>query len=600
MKKFQKVIGMAALSAVVLSSCVKNEESDGVKALREAQAGLIDAQSESVLANAKSVLEDVNGKYYKNLLQKYTAIEDSLDMEKYKAVSDTLKAQIAWQQQKIQIQHEIEIANINAKLEKAKVDLIKAIQDQADFQSAELQGYMTKYQELVGTIVNLETTIANDEKTINNWDNITNEYVITQQQRAIVGFEINKKYKQIEHDNKKAVLDAYKTAVADPSTVAASLSAAVTEQKQTEGAMKEKNAEVNKMYEDVEEAYDVYIASQNKRSSLNTSIVFLSGSSLSSSPIFDGVNSVSIPSYSVYYYEQQILSNIAAINVAKASLLTNNQTLADAQARYNAWNSKLSTYTSAYQTAEAAYKTAKALVVQRQEEYDAAMAYDAQYATSTASAAQTALQTATDDLNNVKQPAYAKAKTVFDEAVVEVANVQAAINSATAAASSNNAIIEEQTAKKTENESKKASATTLLASLKTKFAAAVTTEETNRLAYLAVLDAYTELNVAYVALSNKNTDLRTLVTSLENLAAGISTDYKALEDGVSALAAAVEAINKQITDANELIKEANNGIVFNNASKATLQAKVDGYKQSLAAYKLELARYYGLMEAAIK
>lgn len=600
MKKFSKIAGMAALSAVVLVSCVKNEESDGVKSLREAQANLINAQSQDVLAQVKSTLEDVNGKYYSNLIKKYSAIEDSLDMEKYKAVTDTLKAQITWQQQKIQIQHQIEIANINAKLEKAEVDLIKAIQDQADVQTAELQGYLTTYQTLLGNVNTLETTIATDEQTINNWDNITKEYIVTTEQRKIVGYEINKKYQQITHDNKVAVLNAYKTAVADPSTVATSLSAAVTEQAQTEAAMKEKNIEVNKAYEDVQEAYDVYGASQTKRNNLNSSIVFLSSNSIVNTPITDGVNTTTIPSYSVYYYEQQIIANIAAINAAKASLLSNNQTLADAQAHYNAWNSKLSTYTSAYQTAEAAYKTAKALVTQRKEEYDAAVSYDAQYGTSTQTAAQTAWQTATDDLNNVKQPAYNKAKTLFEEAVIEVNGAQTSINTSTAAVSANNTTIEEQTAKKVENESKKASTVALLASLKTKFAEAVTAEENNRLAYLAVLDSYTELNAAYGALSAKNTDLKTLVTKLETLASGITSETKTLEEAVSSLVAAIEATNKQIADANEAIKEANNGITFDTAKKLALQAKVDGYKQTLAAYKLELARYYGLITAAIK
>jgi hypothetical protein len=158
MKKFRLFAG-SLLLAGALFGCIENEEAEGVKALREAQAALINAKAvnETTLANAEAAyqaalakIEEARAKN-KELQNELTEGKNEVDLELYRVTKGG----------------EIEAAKIEAEelLNNAKTALeasIRALKAEIAVSNAstpELDEYLAKYTDAVGKVTSLQGEI---------------------------------------------------------------------------------------------------------------------------------------------------------------------------------------------------------------------------------------------------------------------------------------------------------------------------------------------------------------------------------------------------------------------------------------------------------
>lgn len=158
MKKFRLFAG-SLLLAGALFGCIENEEAEGVKALREAQAALINAKAvnETTLANAEAAyqaalakIEEARAKNME-LQNELTEGKNEVDLELYRVTKGG----------------EIEAAKIEAEelLNNAKTALeasIRALKAEIAVSNAstpELDEYLAKYTDAVGKVTSLQAEI---------------------------------------------------------------------------------------------------------------------------------------------------------------------------------------------------------------------------------------------------------------------------------------------------------------------------------------------------------------------------------------------------------------------------------------------------------
>jgi len=205
MKKIQKMVGMAALSAAVLTSCVKNEETDGVKSLRDAQAGYLNAQSEQVLANVKNTLTLVSNQHLKNKQLEYQFKRDSLSYviwEASKTANEEVSqltianAKLALEQEAILYQKNI--LGYQADLQAKQASLQTAIMQASIDKQSRLLTYTNQYELVLADILTLQKAIADKQYAIDVLKTIENNKDVSAQLYSIL---IIAKEKSIADEN---------------------------------------------------------------------------------------------------------------------------------------------------------------------------------------------------------------------------------------------------------------------------------------------------------------------------------------------------------------------------------------------------------------
>jgi chromosome segregation ATPase len=172
MRNFRMMAGLV-LMAAVLFGCIKNEESDGVKALREAQAELIRAKAanETTLAAANAAFINAQAKIEEALaLQEVAQAEyQQLKNQLLAAQNEDDIARMTVELELFQIQKRaaIEAANLEAKvlLNSAQIELeqsLRALETEiavSQVSTPALDEYMAAYKEAIAEVTNLQSEI---------------------------------------------------------------------------------------------------------------------------------------------------------------------------------------------------------------------------------------------------------------------------------------------------------------------------------------------------------------------------------------------------------------------------------------------------------
>lgn len=172
MKKFRLFAG-SLLLAGALFGCIKNEEADGVKALREAQAALINAKAanETTLANAEAAFVQAQAKIEEaKALQaaaqaRYQELQN--DLREAQNTDDIARMEVALELFQVQKQGEIAAAQLEAEelLNDAKIALegsIRALKAEiaiSEVSTPALDQYLAKYTDAVDEVTSLQDEI---------------------------------------------------------------------------------------------------------------------------------------------------------------------------------------------------------------------------------------------------------------------------------------------------------------------------------------------------------------------------------------------------------------------------------------------------------
>ena len=150
MKKVVRILGCLALSAVVLTSCVKNEESDSVAAIRDAKARDINADAESKeIANAgDKLLYDIE----------FAARSIRIEIEKAERDAELVAANIALYEAEVGITNDHIIA-LQAELAEIRT-AIATINETLYGSTATPGGILKEIATLSNTIKDKEESLA--------------------------------------------------------------------------------------------------------------------------------------------------------------------------------------------------------------------------------------------------------------------------------------------------------------------------------------------------------------------------------------------------------------------------------------------------------
>src|SRR5690554_4627656 len=172
MKKFRLFAG-SLLLAGALFGCIKNEEADGVKALREAQAALINAKAanETTLANAEAAFVQAQAKIEEaKALQeaaqaRYQELEN--DLREAQNTDDIARMEAELELFQVEMQGEIAAAQLDAEvlLNNAKIALegsMRVLQAEiaiSEVSTPALDEYLAKYTDAVDEVTSLQDKI---------------------------------------------------------------------------------------------------------------------------------------------------------------------------------------------------------------------------------------------------------------------------------------------------------------------------------------------------------------------------------------------------------------------------------------------------------
>jgi len=213
MKKFRLFAG-SLLLAGALFGCIKNEEADGVKALREAQAALINAKAanETTLTNAEAAFRQAQAKIEEaKALQaaaqaRYQELQN--DLREAQNTDDIARMEAELELFQVEQQGKIAAAQLEAEvlLNDAKIDLERSIRDlKAEIAISEvstpaLDEYLAKYTDAVDEVTSLQAKIIDKEAEI-----ATAEYYNSS--NDLMNLKLIEKEKL---NNEKASLEAWK------------------------------------------------------------------------------------------------------------------------------------------------------------------------------------------------------------------------------------------------------------------------------------------------------------------------------------------------------------------------------------------------------
>lgn len=179
MRNFRLVTGLL-LMAGLLFGCIKNEESDGVKALRQAQAELIRAKAanETTLAAAQAAFINAQAKIEEaKALQAQAQAEYQQLVNAMKAATnenEIAKMTAELELFQIQKQGEIEAAHLEAQvlLNTAKINLeqsIRALETEmavSEVTNPKLDEYMAAYKDAIDVVTDLQNDILDKQAEI--------------------------------------------------------------------------------------------------------------------------------------------------------------------------------------------------------------------------------------------------------------------------------------------------------------------------------------------------------------------------------------------------------------------------------------------------
>src|SRR5690554_590969 len=183
MKKLRLFAG-SLLLAGALFGCIKNEEADGVKALREAQAALINAKAanETTLANAEAAFVQAQAKIEEaKALQaaaqaRYQELQN--DLREAQNTDDIARMEAELELFQVEMQGEIAAAQLDAEvlLNNAKIALegsMRVLQAEiaiSEVSTPALDEYLAKYTEAVDEVTSLQDKIIAKQAEIANAD----------------------------------------------------------------------------------------------------------------------------------------------------------------------------------------------------------------------------------------------------------------------------------------------------------------------------------------------------------------------------------------------------------------------------------------------
>ncbi|TAJ09392.1 hypothetical protein DMA11_20160 [Marinilabiliaceae bacterium JC017] len=284
MKIINAFVGVALLATILFTGCVKNEEADGVKALRLAQAELIKAkasatttaaEAEAAFKAAQTLIEQAKAKQQEALARMEEAnarmkeLEAELQAAQNEADKELIAIRLEQQKQQIQLSIEqtkaqIEYAAVMAQqqLAEAKTALQSALRDlevelAKNAENVTAREYMTLYKTALGKVNGLRGDITE----------LTAELAILE--LYIPDFDMQKDRKAInamlkaEFDWEKQKLESelafwesiklkYEEVVANPSTLQETLDEALLNLANIEKQLNDVNAEYLKLYSDYE------------------------------------------------------------------------------------------------------------------------------------------------------------------------------------------------------------------------------------------------------------------------------------------------------------------------------------------------------------
>jgi chromosome segregation ATPase len=594
MKKFLKIAGVTALSVVVLASCVKNEESDGVKNIRDAQAKLISAQADQALAEVQRIVEQVNGLKITNQTETYNAQLKELEL-KAKISSDTAElTNLARGQKLLAEQHKIDLLTAAADLERAKIKIIQAKLDLENSNDQVLKGYITTFDGLLLQIVNLDKQIALAQYNYDIYNHVDKDIIIAGYNRDIVDLNIDKKYLLMQVDYVKAAQAKFQSAVADPSTA---LTAAATANAEKEDIRKQLEAElieVEKADKDQQDKSNKWNDASAAVTVIKQKINILAYNGYDN----DIINGVLYKS--IYTYEQDVIG------------LTNSNINLDLQLtgykeQWTYWNAQLSIWKSKFNDLETIYDTKKAAYNTAYNNYSAAQAalnaaqqadntYNTAETQTTLDNAQIAFNSAQNALTTANTE-YQNAEGLYLNAQTQVASAQSGVNNFGSSITDTEKSIANNDNQITLYTNQKTAAVAELAALKGQLTTAVNTEEAARLAYVAAEVKYNELTAQRDLFDDQYDLLDALVDDLEDLAGNILQDAYDFEGDISDLNGEIEDIDGQIAAKTAQIENEKNGIKKTDSEKAADLDNIDGLNAKLKALQDELAHYAELIKA---
>lgn len=348
---------LLAIALIFIPGCIKNEESAGVLAMREAQASYINAKASYEDAIAKAVLADVEYKTLMNRAQaienKLKAVEDSLEIIKIEAELQVLLLQI--EKNKIDAQKALDLAVVNAQIQLniAEIDLknsIKALEDQiakSKISNPTLERYLSEYKDVVDEIINLQEIIVNKE------------YQLTMKQLFQNGDPKASVEKQkVVMENQKAIMEKwlakYKVAANDPAVIETELLKAAEERESNNAERQIKNQQIVKQQaklfeasvlrqstnEATQEAYNDYNEALNFQAAYdffmnpdmpNSATLYIS------STILQAINKeldASQGFYNTIAYYDAIINNASSTQVQKDNATKNKDVVVKAVAYY--------------------------------------------------------------------------------------------------------------------------------------------------------------------------------------------------------------------------------------------------------------------------
>jgi hypothetical protein len=365
MKNLKHLAGTAVMAGLLLTTgCVKNEEADGVKALREAQAELIKAKAQHETAldeadaayrTAEAALKQAEADYQKaqteavNIANELAKAKNKVDSVKYQIEIETLKAT---QQAKI----DAAVAKAEQALAEAKLQLEKSQRAlEIEIASANLpntdsiNSYYSKYTTLLGKANGLRSNIIAAQKIIANY-NLQKDFDALYPSGKTEEFYNNQLARQEQElATAKDWKTKYEAVIADPATLAEAINTQKAKLTELREDSVKKEAEVSEAQNTLDEATAVRNAALKAYSKADTGKDHLEKISSEVES-----NTVSITDYAV---AEEVLEkpqdedgfspiNVHSLKYCNDEIETANDALTDAQEDLDEYKTVLSILTT--------------------------------------------------------------------------------------------------------------------------------------------------------------------------------------------------------------------------------------------------------------
>lgn len=595
MKKFSKIVGLTAMGAMILTSCVKNEESEGVKNLRDAQAELILAEAQKTLAEIGEITATVEGMKWQNMQAQYEFKQDSLSFEYNKAATDAEKANLARQQEYAALMHQADVIYANNQLKNAEISALQVLAQLQSQKNTTLLNYVSKFNDVLENIRGLQSRIASAEYLVTvDENNLSIESELRQLHYDSLDYSLTLNYNKarlVDINNDYAI---YKASLADLTAAKTELNKAQSELDvlRQEAADQEINKDkADKNQKVLNEDRTLAADALNKSKSI---ISILSGSSTGS---YDGKIYKSIAQYDSEI--NSLNSQIAAVNQLITAV---NEQIAQTTSQLSSWNTELTDLTTSLNTAEQAYKNALATFTTKQAEYNQAVNVYNQYNTAANQTAMNDAQAAMNTANTAlgtAQTEYNKQSSLFSTALGNVNSAKSTLITLNAQITASNAQIANYTNQIADLNTNKTAALSELATLKSGLAALEVAENESLNKYYDALSSYNEINSNYYAVYSKLADTQTLISQLESILSNADA-----VDGDNYYTSQINNIQEDIDANTEYLNKTATRILDAKAGKTQTEAEIAaskerivGLKSELESLKTELARYAELIKS---